>query len=210
MAHKMTSTLKLALLVSLMLHVALIVQFGGTQRSFHERELASPLNISFSGPAPTTKRTQPEQTVDKQGEIRVEKKPAASPRQNYETHNTQKQTIQTQTNPAAGTARQIIGDLSKGAIEIEREHYLAQLLRHVDRFKTYPYAARRNRLEGKVVMQIELDMTGRLKHVECLDGNDLLCQAATKTLQAAAPLPTPSPSLPALQFKYAMEYQLRH
>ncbi|MEW6764271.1 MAG: energy transducer TonB [Pseudomonadota bacterium] len=73
----------------------------------------------------------------------------------------------------------------------ETRRYLAALMRQLNRYKTYPSALKKERIEGKVIVQFTLDAEGQLisARVQESSGHDGLDQAALDMLQRAAPLP---------------------
>lgn len=73
----------------------------------------------------------------------------------------------------------------------DRDHYLAEVLAHIEANKYYPRAARRLRLEGEIQVAFLLRDDGRIENVELGQGPALLRTAARRALERAAPLPQP-------------------
>jgi len=199
----LTSTFKLTLLASVAIHTAAFLQWGGAQHGFHDESSDSTLNIRLSRVTNAPVHTQ--QTVPDQ-KTKPKTTTAQTPQPNPEKqHNNNQIKSVTQQNQS-GALRKTQGNTQSG-IEVQQQ-YIEQLLRHLDRYKTYPFIAQRRQLEGAVTMKIRLDNNGRLLQVHCLTGNVLFCKAASRTAREAAPMPQPPPNLTQRQFQYAMEYRL--
>jgi len=91
-----------------------------------------------------------------------------------------------------------------------REHYLAELLAHIEANKFYPRSARRRRLEGDVEVAFRLLDDGRVQELDLDSGPALLRSAARRTLERAAPMPQPPQGIGApLPVRFVMRYRLR-
>lgn len=69
--------------------------------------------------------------------------------------------------------------------------YFAALLQQLNRFKVYPPALRKAKVEGRVVLQFTIDAQGRVtaSRVKRSSGHDALDAAASRMLTRASPLP---------------------
>lgn len=69
--------------------------------------------------------------------------------------------------------------------------YFAALLQQLNRFKVYPPALRKAKVEGRVVLQFTIDAQGRVtaSSVKRSSGHDALDAAASRMLTRASPLP---------------------
>jgi protein TonB len=201
---QLTSTFKLTLLASIAIHAVAFLQWGGMQKGFHQESSYSTLNIRLSQVT-----NNPEQA--RQTESRTETNPKTTARKTpRKIAAKQLQYTQTKSAPQqiqSGALRKTRGSTETG-IEVKQQ-YIAQLLQHLDQYKTYPFIAQRRQLEGTVTMKIHLDNNGRLLQVHCLTGNMIFCKAASQTAREAAPMPQPPRNLTQRQFEYAMEYRLR-
>lgn len=199
----MSLSLKITLLVSLLIHVGAIMRWGGTSSSYHEQTRISQFNITLHAAnhrASLQQHNKPERSSHTSSAPAVLPAPAAQTRAQSEPPQAQQ--------ASADDARQVRGQLSLGLLTETDADYLASLLRHLDRFKRYPYAAQRRGLEGKVVLQVNIDQQGLIQNLECLSGAAVFCQAARQTAYAALPLPVPPRAAGNIPIKYAMDYHL--
>nr|WP_305793100.1 TonB family protein [Sedimenticola hydrogenitrophicus] len=70
-----------------------------------------------------------------------------------------------------------------------REHYIARLLRHIEKYKHYPLPARKRGIEGLVQVSFTLSANGRIDDLRVEGGHNLLNKATRRALQQALPLP---------------------
>lgn len=73
----------------------------------------------------------------------------------------------------------------------------SRLLAHLERHKTYPAQAQRQRLRGQVVVSFTIDRSGMVRAHSVRDGSGhvVLDQAALDMLVRAQPLPAPPPQI---------------
>ncbi|MBI5460978.1 MAG: TonB family protein [Gammaproteobacteria bacterium] len=91
-----------------------------------------------------------------------------------------------------------------------RERYLHALFAHIERFKFYPAAARRQGMEAAIRVGFLLDRSGAIRDLTIEGGSKLLRHAAEETLSRAAPLPQLPPDIAApLHVDYRMSFTLR-
>lgn len=199
----MSVSLKITLLVSLLIHVGVIIRWGGTTTSYHEQTRASQFNIALlaaNDAATPLQHNQLERINNTTSAAAILPAPAVQARPQAEPAQEQQ--------ASAVDAQQTRGQLSRGLLTETDADYLAGLLRHLDRFKRYPYAAQRRGLEGKVVLQVNIDQQGLIQNLECLSGPAVFCRAARQTAYAALPLPVPPRAAGNIPIKYAMDYHL--
>lgn len=78
---------------------------------------------------------------------------------------------------------------------IERlDEFLGQVRKLIVSNRQYPYMARRQRFEGKVLLRVKIDASGRLLAIEVLNssGKELFRRAAEKAVRSAMPFPAPA------------------
>lgn len=84
---------------------------------------------------------------------------------------------------------------------------------HLHRHKRYPSAARRKRIEGKVIVSFSIDREGRVVAYAVVNGSGakILDDAALDILERASPLPTPPSQLVgnAFEFTLPIHYQVK-
>jgi protein TonB len=99
-----------------------------------------------------------------------------------------------------------------GAAGPEYRPYLQAFRRRVQESLEYPLAARRQRAEGAVELEVILDPSGRVAQVRVVSpsGQPLLDEAALEAVRRIAPLPIPG-HLPqrALRIRLPLVFQLR-
>jgi protein TonB len=84
------------------------------------------------------------------------------------------------------------------------------LVRHLERFKRYPEAARSRRAQGEVIVAFTLDRSGQIvtSRVTHSSGSRALDEEALAVLQRASPLPAPPGELPG-PFDLSLPIQFR-
>ncbi|MGD2118346.1 MAG: TonB family protein [Chromatiales bacterium] len=90
-----------------------------------------------------------------------------------------------------------------------REHYIAELLTHIDAHKFYPRKARRRGYEGIVELSLMVTEDGQIKNLSARHDNRTLQQTAIRVVRRAQPLPEPPAaiSMP-LSVEFGMEFRL--
>ncbi len=93
---------------------------------------------------------------------------------------------------------------------VAADSYLAALLRHLQAFRDYPYAARRTRQQGRVVVLVALQGDGAVASasVEQSSGHELLDQAALAMVRRASPFPPPPAQAPR-HLRFPVDYSLQ-
>ncbi|ENO86172.1 energy transducer TonB, partial [Thauera linaloolentis] len=99
---------------------------------------------------------------------------------------------------APSASRYAASQPSSGAASQAAATWEAQLLGHLERFKRYPRAAQRRRLEGVVLVRFAVDRQGRVLRVGIAraSGHAPLDDEAVATVHRAAPLPPPPADIP--------------
>jgi periplasmic protein TonB len=90
-----------------------------------------------------------------------------------------------------------------------RESWRSRVMARIESFKHYPLAARRQRVEGSLEVDLNIGCDGAVASLNVEGGSSLLRSAAAKSVQRAAPLPAPPPHLSCPhRLQYAMVYRL--
>lgn len=93
---------------------------------------------------------------------------------------------------------------------ISREEYLATLLAHIEKRKSYPRAARRRGVEGSIKVSFTLGCDGTVSNIRTTGGHKLLKKSASKAVMASLPLPKPPTGINCpMLVNYAMAYKLK-
>jgi TonB family protein len=105
----------------------------------------------------------------------------------------------------AGSARAAAGS--------NLDDYFSALYERVDQLHEYPRRARRDQIEGTVLLAIRIDRQGRIASCEVREssGSTLLDRQAERTIRHAAPFGEVPPSVSdaSLDFDFPLEYKLR-
>jgi periplasmic protein TonB len=94
---------------------------------------------------------------------------------------------------------------------IDDPAYATTLLRHLERFREYPRAARVRRLEGVALVRLAFGRDGHLldARIERSSGHEALDDAALETIGRASPLPQPPPNLTARRTEVRVPFVYR-
>jgi protein TonB len=93
--------------------------------------------------------------------------------------------------------------------EQARQHYLGQLLAHIEGHKFYPRAARRRGLQGVIQVSFVLHENGQISEIMLEHGHEVLRRATEEAVHAALPLPLPTPDVVCpLRVSFGMEFKL--
>lgn len=101
--------------------------------------------------------------------------------------------------PASTVSQQTTGEPVEELINSEAGHtkpdefqkWVAKLQYRINRYKVYPYQAKRRRLEGEVKMKIEINSDGTLGKTSMLDGKKAFEASSLKAIERSLPLPPP-------------------
>jgi len=93
---------------------------------------------------------------------------------------------------------------------VAADSYLAMLLRHLQAFRDYPYAARRSGQQGRVTVVVALQGDGAVSaaSVETSSGHELLDRAALAMVRRASPFPPPPPQAPR-HLRFPIDFSLQ-
>lgn len=91
-----------------------------------------------------------------------------------------------------------------------KQRYLAALLSRIEARKSYPNAARRRAIEGRIAVSFTLACDGSVNAVEIPTGHKLLRVSAAEALQRAQPFPQPPTGVDCpFRVNYAMAFELQ-
>ena len=80
-------------------------------------------------------------------------------------------------------------------IEKARQEYLRRLMAHIEKYKNYPRAARRRRIEGDASVSFTLQAGGQVGDLMVNGAQEILNSAARRAVEDAMPLPEPPSTL---------------
>ncbi|MBW6520531.1 MAG: TonB family protein [Desulfoarculaceae bacterium] len=100
---------------------------------------------------------------------------------------------------------------SVAPLDVEaRQQYLAELFAHLEAHKYYPAAARRRRLEGKVLVSFTILRDGSIRDLRLTGGQLRLREAAQQSVERSLPLPLPRNEIPTpLSINFQMDFRMR-
>jgi protein TonB len=191
----------IALLVSLLLHAALFIQFSKTAMSSSHAQ-APVYNTRISLNLLTA-------TKQKQQQV-VEVKPLKHKKVANKKIKKKKKVIQPMHEQAVApkikkeVLRQQISDASI------RQRYFLTLLTHIEGYKHYPRSARHRGIEGSIQVSFRLMTNGSISELMASGGSLTLRNAAKNSVTNALPLPLCPPEITCpMQVSYAMQFKLR-
>ncbi|MCW9710287.1 energy transducer TonB [Avibacterium sp. 21-586] len=82
---------------------------------------------------------------------------------------------------------------SSGNLKTDRASWQSLLMAHLQRYQRYPAQSLKNQIEGKPIVTIEIDHSGRVlsARLKKSSGNEELDSEAVNTVRRASPLPKP-------------------
>ena len=212
-----------ALILAILVHAGALFYWNGFIRPGINSDMKDPqtIRMSFSRiivdvPVPEKKIREPVQQNKKRSEkpgikkanvlarkVERVKKPTKQPGKNHneERHdNLSDQDIQAEPPQQARRAQ---------SREVQQA-YLLRLVRHIEKFKFYPGAARRRGVEGYVSIRFVISQQGEVLSLELSSPQRILKQAAQEAIHSAVPLPLPDEAgLVNQQIQFKMHYALR-
>jgi protein TonB len=223
-----------AILASLLLHLALLVQWGshaGTERetplqqrtvthlSFRAVSVTPPqpqpvepptqvVEANVKPPPPVTAQPQPKKSKTRRVVPPAPREPVKEPEQTLEEPVPEPQP---ESAASAATSAVSASDMQREAwlLEQKRNEYLRRMMGHIEAHKFYPMAARRRGLEAKVTISFELLADGQIRNLHVAEGHRLLRSAAEEAMARALPLPRPPDVLVTpYAVSFFMAYQL--
>lgn len=89
------------------------------------------------------------------------------------------------------------------------DSWRSRVMARIEAFKHYPLAARRQRVEGRLAVDLNVACDGGVESLNVEGATGVLRNAAERSVKRAAPLPAPPPQLSCPQrLQYAMTYRL--
>ncbi|TDY04241.1 cell envelope integrity protein TolA [Thiohalophilus thiocyanatoxydans] len=219
---QLTPAFKLTLLLSIGLHIGVMIQPGTLSPGHHQTEVNTRLNIRLNPVVAPRLRSEPlaknpAKPKTKQEKQQTKPSPVTETLAKPDTPTKPDDEVPAEEKPTKlfkearpqemEQQRRQRGDVRSG-ISAD-ESYQSRLLRHLEQYKHYPFMARRRQLEGRAAIRLMIATDGQIRDIECLEGNELFCEAAIQAARKAQPLPAPPASLSDRTFNYTMEYKLR-
>ena len=195
----------ITLLVSLLLHAALFIQFSNTAMSSSQAQapvIDTRISLNLLNPAkPKIQKEIKQEPVKK---IKPEKKK----RKKKLIKKVIKQSVVQQA-VAMKVAKEIKRD-KKELSRQQRQNYLDYVLTHIEGHKHYPHAARLRNIEGSIHVSFVLQKDGSISELSANGASILLRRAAKGSVNKALPLPAcPKDVECPIQVSYAMQFKIK-
>lgn len=191
----------ITLLVSVLIHAALFLQFSNTAMS-HSQAQAPVIDTRISlNLLPPVKQKQ-QKAVEfkplkpkKLARKKIKKKKKVVPP-------THEQAV------APKIAKEVQREQKDDRIPI-RQRYFSILLTHIEGHKYYPRSARQRGIEGSIQVSFRLLANGSITNLSASGGPSILRRAAKSSVTDALPLPLCPPEITCpMQVSYAMQFKL--
>jgi len=192
----------ITLLLSLLLHAALFIQFSNTAMSSSQAQapvLDTRISLNLLPPV-----KQKQQKV-------VEVKPLKPKKVAKKKIEKKKKTIQPKHEQAVAPKieKEVRRKQTEDLVPV-RQRYFANLLTHIEGHKYYPRSARHRGIEGSIQVSFRLFANGSISGLKASGGSLILRRAAKSSVTNALPLPLCPPEITCpMQVSYAMQFKLR-
>lgn len=201
----------LALTASILLHLALLLRYGGEVGENAPPALSSGISrvtiqasVAQAPPKATPRKPQTPGDMAEPAELAQQQ---AALQQETVDNNTRSSSEQLASEARQQQARSAV---TEGIAADARQRYLASLLSHIEAHKFYPGAARRRGQEGVIRVSFVLHSASEIGAVHVSGGNSLLQSAALEAVHRSIPFPIPPEGMRfPLQLEFNMRYSLR-
>lgn len=198
----------LALLVSLLIHAALFMQFSNLAMSRSQAQAQAPtldtrISLNLLPPVKQQrikqeeiKKVKPKKVAKKNNKKKIKKQKTVKPKPKHE-------------QIVAPKIAQEIKRKQAGELAPIRQQYFLRLLTHIEGFKYYPRIARKRGIEGSIKISFRLLPNGSITGLIASGYPLMLRRAAKKSVKEALPLPAcPNDVICPMQISYAMKFKL--
>ena len=193
----------ITVLVSVLIHAALFLQFSNTAMS-HSQAQAPVLDTRISlNLLPPVKQQQKPDKVEPVKPKKVAKKKIKKKKKKQKAEQVKHEQV-VAPKIAKEVQRKQSGDLAP-----IRQRYFLKLLTHIEGYKYYPRLARQRGLEGSIKVSFRLLANGSISDLTASGGPLILQRAAKSSVTDALPLPLCPPDVICpMQISYAMQFKL--
>ena len=192
----------ITLLVSLLLHAALFIQFSNTAMSSSQAH--APIHdtrISLNLLPPVKQKQQKVVEVKPLKPKKVAKKKIK--KKNKIIQPVHEQAV------APKIKKEVQRQQTDNVVPV-RQRYFSTLLTHIEGYKYYPRSARHRGIEGSIQVSFRLLANGSITGLIASGGPLILRRAAKSSVTDALPLPLCPPEITCpMQVSYAMQFKLR-
>lgn len=186
------------LLISLLIHAALFIQFSNNAMSSSQAQAPvydTKISLNF---LPAVKQQK------KSDEIKHVKPKIIAKKQIKKKQDQAEVKQVTAPKIAQEIQRKQTGDLAP-----IRQRYFSNLLTHIEGYKYYPRSARQRGIEGSIDISFRLLANGSITGLTARGGTLILRRAAKSSVTDALPLPLCPPEITCpMQISYAMQFKL--
>ena len=190
------------LLISLLIHAALFIQFSNNAMSSSQAQAPvydTKISLNF---LPAIKQQKISEEVKHVRQVKP-KKIAKKQIKKKQVQAEVKQVVAPKI--ATEIQRKQTGDLAP-----IRQRYFSNLLTHIEGYKYYPRSARQRGIEGSIDISFRLLANGSITGLTASGGTLILRRAAKSSVTDSLPLPLCPPEITCpMQVSYAMQFKLR-
>lgn len=140
-------------------------------------------------PPPEPVSPKPEKRAERAREVEAQPSPEPAPQPPPTPTSAAADKVPVVTEAVSGTVE------DPALIEQAKQEYLRRLMAHIEKYKHYPRAARRRRIEGDVHVSFSLQSGGQAGALSVEGGQEILNIAARRAVEEAMPLPEPPPAI---------------
>ncbi len=193
----------ITLLVSLLIHAALFIQFSNTAMSSQAQAPLYDTRISLNLLPPVKQKQQKVVEVKPLKPKKVAKKKIKKKKKKKIIQPVHEQAVAPKIKKEV--QRQQVDDVVP-----VRQRYFSTLLTHIEGHKYYPRSARHRGIEGSIQVSFRLQANGSISGLIVSGGPLILRRAAKSSVTSALPLPLCPPEITCpMQVSYAMQFKLR-
>lgn len=188
------------LILSVLVHAALFIQFSNSSMSRSEAQApVYDTHVSLNFLPPVKKQ----QKADEFKQVKPEKTARKKIKQK------QKNIQSVHEQVVAPKIAQQVQRKQSGDIVPIRQRYFSNLLTHIEGYKYYPRSARQRGIEGSIEIAFRLLADGNITDLTTSGGSLILQRAAKNSVTDALPLPLCPPEITCpMLVSYAMQFKL--
>lgn len=204
----------IAITLSLLLHLALFVQFSDSANSSQAQAPQLSTRVSLNLMPPPQQPPQPVEAEQPKPKPKPKPEPKIEPRAKEKPPEKVKEIKpEPEVVPEQAAATKVDEEIQRGPgkeAAPARKEYLNTLLTHIEGHKYYPHSARRRGIEGSIEISFELLSNGSINDLKASGGPLILRKAAEQAVTKALPFKVPPPEVNCpLYVSYVMQFELQ-
>jgi len=79
-------------------------------------------------------------------------------------------------------------EITNNITEAKKQNFIADLIKRINRNKSYPRVARRRSIQGTIEMKFIIQMDGRVKDIQVISGKNIFKKSAIKAIKSSFPI----------------------